>query len=208
MLLQMINNPDSDYSYSQATALARRRLGSRSSPMLSTAGSGPSPRGSTPAETSGSETPWWWPLAALRLGQGAQIVEWLVQCIELIVFRNTFVMFARETFDYPELEEHPLLCNHLGRATAIILSHEYNVHNVNLFSAPKLKGRPRKRRKLKEVTGSPNSPEGSEHESNSSEGSNCSGVQKVYFLKHLEKLLLILLIHCSNLLLPSREKIC
>ena len=90
-------------------------------------------------------------------------------------------MFARETFDYPELEEHPLLCNHLGRATAIILSHESNVHNVNLFSAPKLKGRPRKRRKLKEVTG-PNSPEGSEHESNSSEGSNCSGVQKVNLL--------------------------
>lgn len=23
-------------------------------------------------------------------------------------------MFAKETFDYPELEEHPLLCNHLG----------------------------------------------------------------------------------------------
>jgi hypothetical protein len=73
--------------------------------------------------------------------------------------RNTFVMFAKEIFDYPELEEHPLLCNHL---------------------APKLKGRPRKRRKVKEVGvggggggGDPNSPEdGSEHESNSSEGSN------------------------------------
>ena len=88
-------------------------------------------------------------------------------------------MFARETFDYPELEEHPLLCNHLGRAPAIIQSHESNIYNVNLLSAPKLKGRPRKRRKLKEVSGSPNSPEGSEHESNSSEGSNCSGVQKV-----------------------------
>ena len=24
-------------------------------------------------------------------------------------------MFAKETFDYPELEEHPLLCNHLGK---------------------------------------------------------------------------------------------
>ena len=23
-------------------------------------------------------------------------------------------MFAKEIFDYPELEEHPLLCNHLG----------------------------------------------------------------------------------------------
>jgi len=73
--------------------------------------------------------------------------------------RNTFVMFAKEIFDYPELEEHPLLCNHL---------------------APKLKGRPRKRRKVKEAGsgvggggGDPNSPEdGSELESNSSEGSN------------------------------------
>jgi len=50
--------------------------------------------------------------------------------------RNTFVLFAKETFDYPELEEHPFLCNHL---------------------APKLKGRPRKRRRLKD--GAPNSPE-------------------------------------------------
>ena len=24
-------------------------------------------------------------------------------------------MFAKEIFDYPELEEHPLLCNHLGK---------------------------------------------------------------------------------------------
>merc|ERR1712106_411653 len=65
--------------------------------------------------------------------------------------RNTFVMVAKEIFDYPELEEHPLLCNHL---------------------APKLKGWPRKRRKIKEGGGAPNSPEGSEHESNSSEGSS------------------------------------
>ena len=34
-------------------------------------------------------------------------------------FRNTFVMFAKETFDYPELEEHPLLCNHLGEILAL-----------------------------------------------------------------------------------------
>ena len=27
-------------------------------------------------------------------------------------------MFAKETFDYPELEEHPLLCNHLGEIMA------------------------------------------------------------------------------------------
>ena len=87
------------------------------------------------------------------------------------------MMFARETFDYPELEEHPLLCNHLGKT--LQLSQVTNYSKCQPFSAPKLKGRPRKRRKLKEVSGDPNSPEGSEHESNSSEGSNCSGVQKV-----------------------------
>ena len=50
----------------------------------------------------------------------------------------------------------------------------YKIYLSN-FSAPKLKGRPRKRRKLKEGGGNPNSPEdGSELESNSSEGSNAT----------------------------------
>ena len=31
-----------------------------------------------------------------------------------IFFRNTSIMFAKEIFDYPELEEHPQLSNHLG----------------------------------------------------------------------------------------------
>lgn len=39
---------------------------------------------------------------------------------------NTRVVFCKDTFDYPELEDHELLCNHL---------------------APKWKGRPRKLRK-------------------------------------------------------------
>lgn len=39
---------------------------------------------------------------------------------------NMKLMFCKDTFDYPELETHDLLCNHL---------------------APKLKGRPRGRRK-------------------------------------------------------------
>lgn len=39
---------------------------------------------------------------------------------------NLKIMFCKETFDYPELETHELLCNHL---------------------APKLKGRPRGKRK-------------------------------------------------------------
>ena len=39
-----------------------------------------------------------------------------MMCIcEHYTYRNTFVMFAKEIFDYPELEEHPLLCNHLGK---------------------------------------------------------------------------------------------
>ena len=28
--------------------------------------------------------------------------------------KRTYVLFCRENFDYPELEEHPYLCNHLG----------------------------------------------------------------------------------------------
>lgn len=53
------------------------------------------------------------------------------------------IRLFRELFDYPELEEHPYLCNEL---------------------APKLKGRPRKRKKIKRA-GSP------ESESASSESS-------------------------------------
>ena len=29
--------------------------------------------------------------------------------------RRTYVLFCREIFDYAELEEHPYLCNHLGK---------------------------------------------------------------------------------------------
>jgi hypothetical protein len=29
--------------------------------------------------------------------------------------RKTRVLFCREIFDYAELEEHPFLCNHLGK---------------------------------------------------------------------------------------------
>lgn len=57
--------------------------------------------------------------------------------------KNTRVLFCRDTFDYPDLEGHELLCNHL---------------------APKLKGRPRGKRKKRSI-----SPGGSE--SNESESS-------------------------------------
>lgn len=59
-----------------------------------------------------------------------------------VKYPNTRVLFCKETFDYPELEGHELLCNHL---------------------APKLKGRPRGKRKKRSV--SPGS------ESNESESS-------------------------------------
>ncbi|CAH0559488.1 unnamed protein product, partial [Brassicogethes aeneus] len=58
------------------------------------------------------------------------------------ISRDTRVLFCRDTFDYPELEGHELLCNHL---------------------APKMKGRPRGKRKKRSV--SPGS------ESNESESS-------------------------------------
>lgn len=57
--------------------------------------------------------------------------------------KNTRILFCRDTFDYPDLEGHELLCNHL---------------------APKLKGRPRGKRKKRSI-----SPGGSE--SNESEAS-------------------------------------
>lgn len=71
--------------------------------------------------------------------------------------RNTRVLFCKDTFDYPDLEGHELLCNHL---------------------APKLKGRPRRKRKrLNSRTPSPEESEDSESESsvkssNSSSSSN------------------------------------
>ena len=57
--------------------------------------------------------------------------------------RKTYILFCRDSFDYAELEEHPYLCNHL---------------------APKLKGRPRKKRKPPR-TGSPGSESGSSESS-------------------------------------------
>lgn len=66
---------------------------------------------------------------------------------------NTKVMFCRDTFDYPELETHDLLCNHL---------------------APRLKGRPRGKRK-KTLSGSPSHRDDSlGSDSNESEESECS----------------------------------
>lgn len=65
------------------------------------------------------------------------------------MYKNTRILFCRDAFEYPELEGHELLCNHL---------------------APKLKGRPRGRRKKRSV--SPGS------ESNESESSIAGIYQK------------------------------
>ena len=35
--------------------------------------------------------------------------------------RKTRILYCGESFDYPELEEHPYLCNHLGEHFAFIL---------------------------------------------------------------------------------------
>lgn len=69
-----------------------------------------------------------------------------------VTSKNTRVLFCRDTFDYPDLEGHELLCNHL---------------------APKLKGRPRGRRKKRSV-----SP-GSESNESESSNSNAPSTSKV-----------------------------
>ncbi|XP_039282709.1 uncharacterized protein LOC111045241 isoform X1 [Nilaparvata lugens] len=75
--------------------------------------------------------------------------------------RNTRVLFCKDTFDYPDLEGHELLCNHL---------------------APKLKGRPRKKRKIYS-----NTPEGSECESESSQSTASASSTKTKVSYPLEK---------------------
>ncbi|KAK7066350.1 AT-rich interactive domain-containing protein 5B, partial [Halocaridina rubra] len=54
--------------------------------------------------------------------------------------RRTWMLFCREVFDYPELEGHDLLCNHL---LPEVLTDQVIVPPA----APKLQGRPRKKRK-------------------------------------------------------------
>ena len=41
--------------------------------------------------------------------------------------RNTYIMFCRDVFDYPELEEHEFLCNHLGKK----MKYFFFVENLN-----------------------------------------------------------------------------
>jgi hypothetical protein len=37
--------------------------------------------------------------------------------------RNTRILFCKDTFDYPDLEGHELLCNHLGELNAYFLKY-------------------------------------------------------------------------------------
>ncbi|XP_015112997.1 uncharacterized protein LOC107038413 isoform X2 [Diachasma alloeum] len=73
--------------------------------------------------------------ALLRRLEGAE-PAWLCSSIAAALggftaLPGTRVLFCRDTFDYPDLETHELLCNHL---------------------APKLKGRPRRKRKKRSAS--------------------------------------------------------
>lgn len=87
----------------------------------------------------------------------------------IVPSRRTRLLFCRDVFDYPELEGHDLLCNHLGnlsfRFFLFFLHFGSGAQNTNLnfrvlqledllifffFAAPKLQGRPRKKRRRAE----------------------------------------------------------
>ncbi|KAG5867632.1 hypothetical protein JTB14_036076 [Gonioctena quinquepunctata] len=72
-----------------------------------------------------------------------------------VIHPNTRVLFCKDTFDYPELEGHELLCNHL---------------------TPKLKGRPRGKRKKRSV--SPGSESNESESSHSTNNLNTRGESK------------------------------
>jgi hypothetical protein len=40
--------------------------------------------------------------------------------------RNTRILFCKDTFDYPDLEGHELLCNHLGELIAYLFLNKSN----------------------------------------------------------------------------------
>ncbi|XP_076164270.1 uncharacterized protein LOC143145108 isoform X3 [Ptiloglossa arizonensis] len=92
--------------------------------------------------------------ALLRRLEGAE-PSWLCSSIAAALggftaTPGTRVLFCRDTFDYPDLETHELLCNHL---------------------APKLKGRPRRKRKKRSA-----SPGESSNESEASVASTSKSV--------------------------------
>ena len=95
--------------------------------------------------------------ALLRRLEGAE-PSWLCSSIAAALggftaTPGTRVLFCRDTFDYPDLETHELLCNHL---------------------APKLKGRPRRKRKKRSA-----SPGESSNESEASVASTSKSVPAI-----------------------------
>ncbi|XP_054257531.1 AT-rich interactive domain-containing protein 5B-like isoform X2 [Macrosteles quadrilineatus] len=95
----------------------------------------------------------------LRTALVAALGGFIVPC------RNTRVLYCKETFDYPDLEGHELLCNHL---------------------APKLKGRPRKKRKLLDL-----SQESSDSDSESSSVSTSSSSTKAKSVTPVKQISLV-----------------
>ena len=100
--------------------------------------------------------------------------------------RRTYVLFCRDNFDYAELEEHPHLCNHLGNFIYSKFKYSYSsffstfnsVKSIKMpfdvylciyyALAPKLKGRPRKRKPRRTTgVGSPAESEASSESSTS-----------------------------------------
>ncbi|OXU27406.1 hypothetical protein TSAR_003275 [Trichomalopsis sarcophagae] len=69
---------------------------------------------------------------------------------------GTRVLFCRDTFDYPDLETHELLCNHLvgfpKNNSGRYLEESFLEMRGLTEVAPKLKGRPRRKRKKRSVS--------------------------------------------------------
>ena len=55
----------------------------------------------------------------------AQMRSALVQALGgfLVPSRNTLLLFCRDEFEYPELETHELLCNHLGGCSFFLIAY-------------------------------------------------------------------------------------
>lgn len=62
-----------------------------------------------------------------RLEGSSDLSNWLSDPLVLAlgglsVSPNCRLLFSKEVFDYPELEDHELLCNHLGKKVILFYS--------------------------------------------------------------------------------------
>ena len=121
---------------------------------------------------------------------------------------NTRVVFCKDTFEYPELEDHELLCNHLGQCPWCLFGRTDGwivvTHCLHLCAAPKWKGRPRKARKKR--SNSPGS-ESNESESSVSTVTSSSRVRIKFYLYpvFLPSFLKAVLPSCTQLFLFLRS---